>query len=210
MPFTLAHPAIILPLTRIPKYFNPTALVIGSLAPDFEYFFRFEATSTISHSILGILVFNLPLVFLLSYIFHFVIKKPFLQHLPSPFDKYYSHYSQTTFSLNSFKKSLVFIISAIIGSASHVLWDNFTHIHGYFVELIPSLQNEVMSGWQLYKLLQHGSTIIGLVMVSLFCLSKRRVTTNFKPMATHAKQGYWINLITLTPPAVDHTQLPVK
>src|SRR4051812_20559570 len=38
MPFTLAHPAAILPLLRHP--FVPAALVAGSMAPDLPYFLR--------------------------------------------------------------------------------------------------------------------------------------------------------------------------
>lgn len=38
MPFTFSHPAIILPLSYLPKkWFSLTGLIIGSLIPDFEY-----------------------------------------------------------------------------------------------------------------------------------------------------------------------------
>ncbi|WP_240482010.1 DUF4184 family protein [Flavobacterium psychrophilum] len=39
MPFTFSHPAIILPLRYLPRqWFSLTGLIIGSLTPDFEYF----------------------------------------------------------------------------------------------------------------------------------------------------------------------------
>jgi hypothetical protein len=41
MPFTFLHPAIVLPLTYLPRqWFSLTGLVIGSLTSDFEYVLR--------------------------------------------------------------------------------------------------------------------------------------------------------------------------
>ncbi|SEF46838.1 protein of unknown function [Flavobacterium urumqiense] len=41
MPFTFSHPAIILPFLKNKKL-SATALIIGSMSPDFEYFFRMK------------------------------------------------------------------------------------------------------------------------------------------------------------------------
>ena len=39
MPFTFSYPAIVLPLTYLPRrWFSLTGLIIGSLTPDFEDF----------------------------------------------------------------------------------------------------------------------------------------------------------------------------
>ncbi|MDF2679050.1 MAG: hypothetical protein K0R47_240 [Brevibacillus sp.] len=61
MPFTFAHPAIVLPL-RESRSFHFPALIIGSMAPDFEYFFRMQAYSAYSHTILGVFYMDVPLV----------------------------------------------------------------------------------------------------------------------------------------------------
>src|SRR5581483_12465816 len=50
VPFTLAHPAAVLPLRRRGLVFS--ALVVGSMAPDFEYFFGLKRP--ISHTMPGI------------------------------------------------------------------------------------------------------------------------------------------------------------
>ncbi len=40
MPFTFAHPAAVLPfMKKQSKYISVTALILGSMAPDFEYFY---------------------------------------------------------------------------------------------------------------------------------------------------------------------------
>ncbi|WP_262496247.1 DUF4184 family protein [Flavobacterium piscis] len=45
MPFTFSHPAIILPLKYLPKnWISLTGLIIGSLTPDFEYFYSNEGS----------------------------------------------------------------------------------------------------------------------------------------------------------------------
>lgn len=40
LPLTFAHPAAVLPFSRKSKYIHFSALVLGSMAPDFEYFLR--------------------------------------------------------------------------------------------------------------------------------------------------------------------------
>jgi hypothetical protein len=54
MPFTFAHPAIILPLYKKPHLFSMTALIIGSMVPDFEYFLKVAVKSALNHSLAGI------------------------------------------------------------------------------------------------------------------------------------------------------------
>lgn len=71
MPFTFSHPAIILPLTSSKRqWFSATGLVIGSMTPDFEYFIRMKVQSDFSHTLPGLLWFDLPLGLLLSFIYN--------------------------------------------------------------------------------------------------------------------------------------------
>ena len=71
MPFTLSHPAAVLPLLRRP--FSAAALVAGALAPDLPYFARSTPVpvgaqswyepymnATTSHTLLGALTVSLP------------------------------------------------------------------------------------------------------------------------------------------------------
>lgn len=59
MPFTVSHAAAVLPvhrLTRLPL----TALMVGSMAPDFGYFFSHEPSRALTHSFAGLFIFSLP------------------------------------------------------------------------------------------------------------------------------------------------------
>ncbi|MCO6555060.1 hypothetical protein A9G26_00655 [Gilliamella sp. Bim1-2] len=87
MPFTFAHPAIILPLYKKPHLFSMTALIIDSMALDFEYFLIMEVKSALSHSLAGIFLFDLPMTLVIAYIFHFIIRNVLIKNLPNFFYK---------------------------------------------------------------------------------------------------------------------------
>jgi hypothetical protein len=167
MPFTLSHPAIILPLYRL-RYLDFTALAVGSMAPDLEYFFRPQALSVWGHSPVGLLFFNLPLTIVVALLFHQIIKPALIPQLPAPYDHYYSaarYQSWITTPASYWKIPL----SAIIGAASHVLWDSFTHRSGFFVNQLPLLKSSfpiANLNLPIYTLLQYGFSLIGLLTIA--------------------------------------------
>lgn len=177
MPFTFSHPAIILPLNKkFNKYFDITALVLGSMAPDFEYFLHSRPFGKMGHTPLGFLILNLPVCFIVAYVFHKFIKRDLILSMRSPVDKWYFQYATNNWNLHCFKDIIIFIYSCLIGMISHVLWDSFTHINGYFVSNICFL-NETVTLFNLkipyYKILQHFSSLIGIMCVSLFIYFRR-------------------------------------
>jgi len=198
MPFTFSHPAIVLPLTFLPrKWFSLTGLIIGSLTPDFEYFLRMRIQSDYSHTIGGLFWFDLPLGFILAFIFHDIIRDSLFDNLPKVLKSRLSSFPQ--FSWNGYFKQnwLVVTISILIGAISHLFWDSFTHSNGYFVQTIHALTNSVdFFSFQIptYKILQHSSTLLGglVIAYAFFKLpadSKVTAQLNFK---------YWGVLTVLT------------
>lgn len=88
-------------------------------------------------------------------------------------------------------------ISILIGAISHILWDSFTHDHGYFVQAIPTLQNSVdFLGRQIpmLKILQHSSTLLGGLVIA-FAIYKLP-TNELKNERINLK--YWAILAGLT------------
>ena len=81
MPFTPAHPAIVLPFLKL-RYFSATGLVVGCMTPDFEYFFKMSVDAIHSHSTAGLFYFDLPVTLILSVVFHQFVKSNFIQNLP--------------------------------------------------------------------------------------------------------------------------------
>lgn len=200
MPFTIAHPSIVFPFKWInKKYISLTALVIGSLAPDFEYFIWMSPSAYISHSIRGIFLFDLPLTILLAFLFHIVIKRPFLYHFPFLKNKYvlppfdYAAYLR--------KNWLVFILSALIGIVTHLLWDALTHSQGYFVQRSNYLLQEInLGGFAIRRcyVAWYISSIAGLATVIFFVMDGKKLFSknNFKEWSKRSAR-YWLMILLL-------------
>jgi hypothetical protein len=163
MPFTLSHPAILLPFLKNKKL-SATALIIGSMSPDFEYFFRMKMQSDISHTFWGIFLIDFPLGFIVMFAFHEIIKKPFIENAPLFFQKRLAVLKDSNW-IDYFKNNfLTVVISFFLGAVSHIFWDSMTHWDGYLVQRVSFLNLELFS-IPLYKIAQHLSSIIGLAYI---------------------------------------------
>lgn len=168
MPFTFAHPAIVIPLSKINLKLSLTGLIVGSMVPDFEFFIRMVAFWTVGHHAYGILVFDIPLAIALCFIFHNHVRNLLISNLPNWFRSRF--YVFTTFNWNTYAAShkITILISITIGVFSHLIWDAFTHADGYFVLIIPFLQRTITlftRTTNIYFLMQIISSIWGLIMV---------------------------------------------
>ncbi|MCL1920008.1 MAG: DUF4184 family protein [Kiritimatiellaeota bacterium] len=165
MPFTFSHPALVLPLAYLPRrWVSLTGLVIGSLTPDFEYFLRMRIRSNYSHTADGLFWLDLPLGLLCAFIFHNIVRDPLLGNLPHFLKSRLSPLRPLDWNKHFRENGLAVAASILIGAASHILWDSFTHNHGFPAEMIPSLANRInLLGMRLpvFRILQHSSTIIG-------------------------------------------------
>jgi len=174
MPFTFSHPVIVLPLKKINKnWFSLTGLIIGSLMPDFEYFIHMRLQNVYGHSIFGIFWFCLPLGLLCCFVFHNIVRNDLFRNLPSFLKSRLIIYCEFCWNKYFLKNWFIVILSIIIGSFSHILWDNFTHSYGYFVKLIPLLSYEIYFRnfiIPIYKILQHSGTIIGAIIIFFIIL----------------------------------------
>src|SRR6266508_4004273 len=170
MPFTLAHPAAVVPLRLISRrYLSFSALVVGSLSPDFEYLFRLNAVSRFSHTFTGLLYFCVPVGLIGFWLFHKLVKQPVILLQPS-FMRQRLAPSSSNCPFSDLGHLAAVLISLALGAFTHIAWDSLTHEHGWVVERGPALRASVYSiaghELRLYKLLQHGSTISGLLLLT--------------------------------------------
>lgn len=201
MPLTFAHPAAILPFSRKNRYVHFSAMVFGSMSPDFEYFFRGQPMGEIGHTLIGFVLLNLPLVALFYYIYHFYIHHALLNHSPVFLQDTYTNKVNSNCS-HPFK-ALVFCYSALFGMFTHVAWDSFTHINGYMVQTFPAIfmNTFTISGFDipLFKFLQHGSTALGILLIIAYlyfrALSQRHTLAH---VPIKQKLLYWSSLFLLT------------
>lgn len=202
MPFTFAHPAVVLPLKQVkPRWFSLTGLVAGSMAPDFEYFFKVYATSTVSETLTGIFTFNLPVAIVISLLFHMLVRDPLITHLPAPYDRRFSGFTRFNFLRYLKKHPGRFIGSAIIGIVSHLLLDVLTSpdtMTRSFHKLQSSgfshkiLELQAALGDEPFLLLERGLSIAGLVFIGYLLTQVNCPTEDFPKQHPRQKGRFYM------------------
>jgi hypothetical protein len=128
MPLTfLSHQAVVLPLKiAAPARTSGTALVLGSMAPDVEYFIRTYPTTTISHNWVGLIVFCLPVTLASYWVVTRLVAEPLALHLPDGGDFRLSEYALLREQPNTLRHWGVVAGSGLVGSASHLVLDRLS------------------------------------------------------------------------------------
>lgn len=178
MPFTPAHPAILLPFRSFKKLkLSWTALIIGSIVPDLEYFVWLSPSAYISHTLTGIFLFNLPMTVILAFAWNgilFPVIRPRINCIKSSVTlEYYPKFHEWMA-----RNWVMFFTSAIVGILSHLVWDSFCHANGYMVHRIPYLLNtEHIWKYDIRRcyLLWYASTIIGGIIMLLWFIDLKKV-----------------------------------
>ena len=175
MPFTPSHAALVLPLVRIsPRYVSATGLIIGSMAPDFLYFFSLSSDAEFGHTLAGLVLFDLPVSVLLALLFHQVVKRQLVIHLPAFLQERLQPLKQLDFLAHLRTHAVAFAVSALVGAASHIAWDGFTHGDGYFVRHLSFYHDSVVPfegvRYPLWYALQNICSWVGLAIVILYVL----------------------------------------
>ncbi len=178
MPLTIAHAAAVLPFKKCcPRFLSFAALIAGSMAPDLTYPFHLFQLSAYAHSFTAYFLINLPAGVLLLMIYFFS-KNLVASQLPSPHREFWTVQSITLNDATKANSLLAPIAvsslfcSLLIGSATHIIWDSFTHQHGFAVEAIPLLQQNFLLSqkidFKVYKFLQYFSSVTGLIIICIF------------------------------------------
>ncbi len=200
MPFTPAHPALVLPFLKIkPERISASALVIGSLSPDFEYFFKMSVSGEHGHTILGILYFDIPVTILLMFLFHLVVKGNLIANLPAFLQSRFQPLLHLDFKEHFRKYYWVVIISAGAGACSHIFWDAFTHNDGFFAQRIALYRYIVIPfegvRYPLFYGLQQISTYVGsaIVIAYIYLLKPEQNIKISRPSML-----YWLLIILIS------------
>lgn len=200
MPFTFSHPALVLPIYLYRKrYFSLTGLVIGSITPDFEYFIRMKkGMSVYSHTFSALFWFNLPVALFLAFLFHTIIKKPLIHNLPQWLFIRFAKYENFEW-LTYFKRNwLIVLFSILLGAASHLWWDWFTH---YSVD--NAIGNRRMElnfiYWDFkiytYTLFHILNSVVGLAALFIFIV---QLPFHNGPEKTFKDKWYWVKVIVIS------------
>jgi hypothetical protein len=201
MPFTLAHPAGALPFKWIKRgLFSTTGLVAGSMAPDYEYFLKQQPSPTLSETFWGSLLFNLPLAIIVALVFHLLVKRPLLRHLPHPYDQRYSGYVNFSFLNYLGRHWHLFLLSVLLGIGSHHLLDWMTHpIQGPFNKTF--LTKIITAGPVRDRplvFLERLFEVTVLFTFGLLLLKVNRPAPHFIPAKKTLKWIFWLTLLSIS------------
>jgi hypothetical protein len=169
MPYTLSHVAAVLPFSRpLARLRILSAMVIGSMVPDFGYLLPLHPPRVATHSALSLVTFSVPLGLLSYWIFQRWIKVPLFNLLPDPAYLRWRPFAAPAV-LNSPRQWLLAVAGVLLGAVTHLVWDGFTHEGARGMRMLPELDDWSfeLHGHDLMgaRLVQDGSSVLGLAIV---------------------------------------------
>jgi len=168
VPFTLAHPAAVLPLRGL-RHLRMAPLTVGAVTPDLPYFLpggiahyvpvthafvhSFTVDLALGYALLGsLVVLQRPLTALLSTRARAVCLRALLP----------------------FRRPIEWAFAApaiLLGVWTHLLWDSFTHRDGWIVHRVEALSAPLVLGpynGTVFHALQYLSSVVGLCVLVLW------------------------------------------
>src|SRR5688572_7867019 len=138
MPYPFAHPADLLPLAPLlGRHSVPSALVIGSIAPDLWQLLPF-GSRPLRHSGSGLFLFCLPVGLAVYLAFHLLLKNACMALLPPALAGRVRGLAVTGLPAVPW---LAVLASLVVGALTHVLWDGLSRDHDAQAHSIYWLQH---------------------------------------------------------------------
>ena len=174
MPFTLAHPAAVVPLApALRRWLGGrgvfSALLIGSMVPDIAFLLPIGISRAQSHSLSGLIWCCLPVGLAVYLVFHWLLKAPLIDLLPHDAYARLHPYARSATAI-SWRLLPAILLCLDIGAVTHLVWDSFTHRDGYAVHALPLLRRHLFTGggfwiyW--YTALQWLCSVVGLGLLA--------------------------------------------
>lgn len=165
MPFTPSHIAAVVPLiasSRVRRWLDPWALAVGAMVPDLPLFLGVLPILPDYdhwHSLHGVLTIDVVTVILVLGLFQEVFREPLIALLPPGL-------AGRAATLRPVFRPLPVVSGAVVGAFTHVFWDSFTHSYSLQIWGWAWLDHEVFGVIRAFRLLQYGSSAVGLAIVA--------------------------------------------
>jgi hypothetical protein len=158
------------------------------MAPDFEYYARLTPAGHFGHSPAGLLLLDLPLGILVLWLFHAYAKQPLWSWLPER-TRVRIALGPPRLPASNARQFALLCLSIVVGAATHIVWDSFTH-HRYWpyyhlAFLRHVLVLPILGRSPVYNLLQHVSTVVGILVLALWWMQWLR---NTPPISLRAER----------------------
>jgi len=169
MPFTLAHPAAVLPL-RGTKYLRMVPLILGTLVPDAPHYVPASLGRFMpgTHSLWGSCTTCLALGYV-ALVTIFLLRRP-LTALLSARARWLCLSALAPFGQRPLEW-LFAPLAIVVGVWTHLAWDSFTHPEGGLVRRVAALSTPINFGGYtgpLYHVLQYLTSVLGLIVLAVW------------------------------------------
>ena len=162
MPATFAHPAFAVPFTRLGLPLS--GLVFGAMAPDLAYVLPVSVPYVFLHNVFGVFCFGLPVGLLAFVVYHRLVKAPLFGLFPRGLQARLTPLLAPPPLWPAPRLARV-AAAVVVGAATHVAVDGFTHANGAFVAALPLLRVAPLTVLghpvAVFALLQYGLTLVG-------------------------------------------------
>ncbi len=143
-------------------------MVVGSMAPDFEYFFGLRHPA--SHAMPGVVTFTFPLALAVLVIFHAIVKWPLISLMPGGLQARLIGPARR-FRWFPARRFLLILLSLATGIATHILLDGFTHPDSWAVLHSAALRTMVPIPAHppvpMHAVLWYGTTAVGVLVLAI-------------------------------------------
>ena len=176
MPYTLAHPALVVPLRR---WLVLGAAVAGAMAPDVGYYLptwladplHWPGTD-VTHSYLGAVGFDAVVGLVMYALWRWPVREPALGSLPEPWRGTALETTAEVLPGRSVPvRALLVYLSCALGSVTHVFVDVFTHERPDTPDL---LIDDTVFGLPIASQLQRGLSVLGLLLIAWWVVAWAR------------------------------------
>jgi len=141
------------------------------MAPDFPYIIGNIDYRGLGHHFPGVVFFTIPAAFVALWLFHNVIKRPAIGLMPAGMQARLAG-KMGEFRFGEARRFLAISGSILLGIATHIVWDSFTHAFTWPWRHFRWLHQRAhipFVGWVPgYSALQYASTVIGLLVLVIW------------------------------------------
>ena len=169
MPFTPSHVAAVLPFGK--TLLLPAALVIGSMAPDLFFYVPVPIGRNFTHSWQAVLTVDLVFAIGLFVLWQLVFRTPLVDFAPLAARRRIAAMPWSgirPLGMSWPRLVPLLVASALVGTATHVIWDSFTH-RDWVVDHLPAL----LMMWgplPVYEWGQYFSSLFGAVVLVIWTI----------------------------------------
>lgn len=195
MPFTPSHAIVALPFRR--RAGVAGALAVGAMAPDLPLFVRFiPLPYGVTHEWRW-LPLTVVFAFLLLMLWRCVLRPAASQLVPRavgerlPADWDASAAQSLRELVGSLRGFVVSVFALAVGILSHITWDAFTHVGRAGTRVLPVV-GEMWGVLPGYKWLQHGSSVVGLIVLAVWLVQWWRAQSPHARSVPVAPSWLWI------------------